>query len=54
MREIRLFERGNGINSGDQFVARVDSEEGHRRVTLVKIVTQVLPIGFKERVKQEK
>jgi len=34
-KEIHLFERGRDINDGDHFIAKVDSVEGHRRVTLV-------------------
>jgi len=34
--EIHLFERGEGIEEGDEFVAHIDSVEGHRRVTLIR------------------
>ena len=32
--DIILFESGSLINDGDVFIAKVDSIEGHRRVTL--------------------
>jgi len=34
-KEIHLF-RGEGIEEGDEFVAHIDSVEGHRRVTLIR------------------
>lgn len=37
MKPIHLFERGSEINEGDLLRARIDSVEGHRRVTLEKI-----------------
>ena len=32
--DVILFESGSLINDGDVFIAKVDSIEGHRRVTL--------------------
>jgi hypothetical protein len=32
--EIHLFEHGKKIQDGDLLLAKVDSVEGHRRVTL--------------------
>jgi len=36
-RLITLFESGRGIQEGDRFLARIDSIEGRRRVTLIKV-----------------
>ncbi len=37
VKTIRLFESGKDVNDGEVFVAKVDSVEGHRRVTLTKL-----------------
>ncbi len=33
--DVILFQCGEDIKNGDHFIAKVDSVEGHRRVTLV-------------------
>lgn len=36
--KITLFENGKDVQEGDKFIAHVDSVEGHRRVTLERLI----------------